>query len=197
MWYFNPLAPRGARRDGLPGGRPNRKISIHSLRGERDSKNSTGYFFPSISIHSLRVGARPPNAGPADKDETISIHSLCVGARLFGVGHDDIGRGISIHSLRVRARPDWAYDWLEYVFISIHSLRVRARQQTPTKRQAFFHHNNTTSTNKCQTVRSIPPFLPLSPTPLSNFSVRRSRGSGVCLGFAQKAAYPREGRAAE
>ena len=148
------------------------------------------------------------------------VYSLRVGARLFGVGHDDIGRGISIHSLRVRARhgikerqmdctrisihslrvrarPDWAYDWLEYVFISIHSLRVRARQQTPTKRQAFFHHNNTTSTNKCQTVRSIPPFLPLSPTPLSNFSVRRSRGSGVCLGFAQKAAYPREGRAAE
>lgn len=77
--------------------------------------------------------------------------------------------------------------------ISIHSLRVGARQQTPTKRQAFFHHNNTTSTNKCQTVRSVLPFLPLSPTPLPNFSVRRSRGNDVCLGFAQKSSPPQRG----
>lgn len=83
--------------------------------------------------------------------------------------------------------------WHGQASISIHSLRVRARQQTPTKRQAFFHHNNTTSTNKCQTARSVPPFLPPSPTPLPNFPVRRSWGNDVCLGFAQKSSPPQRG----
>ena len=75
--YFNPLAPCGARRGCSKIKHSPQAISIHSLRVERDSIQHTLPVKEVISIHSLRV-ERDFGDPENESEETISIHSLRV-----------------------------------------------------------------------------------------------------------------------
>ena len=119
---FYPRPPGGGRQQGLAGFRWGRRISIHALRVEGDSKAPEFCIRIIISIHALRVeGDRFCYAGGWRKD--ISIHALRV--------EGDISSGC--HPLRgsdfYPRPPDGGRRQRHgnthfYTHISIHALRV-------------------------------------------------------------------------
>ena len=96
---FNPRAPCGARRTQSRACRPARQISIHALRAERDSWNTTATQATTpISIHALRA-ERDRTPGGILQRMAISIHALRA-ERDYTAEAGRWSLEISIHALR-------------------------------------------------------------------------------------------------